>query len=184
MRASYQDYISLLRQLAELHVDIGHSEEHMHFARINLSKDPYLGSAAQLREFTSNMGNKLYYPCLLALAYRSGYSDNGSDNLRKKIDGGFIILDKVPGADPENEEKVQSRMESIGEDILALLHEYFDGRPEIAYFHPGDIEQEFISKVGSAQLYGAKFYFTLDFPSTLALDTSKFLDQPKFEKSP
>lgn len=169
----HSEYIALLRTAAELHVDIQHSNDDMHFARIILTKDPYLGGVAQIQEFMNSKGSKLKYPCLLAVSYDGEYKDNRSDSKKKMLDGAFIILNERRDGKNDEEEQAIDQTETIGEEILGYLHNQFEETSTVFDFN--NVQSEKIAKVGN-NLSGTKFYFTIEVlaNSLLEFNPAKF----------
>ena len=170
----HSQYIDFMRLIAESHVEIGHTAQEMHFARITLTQDPYIVGMAQIREFINSMGSKLRYPCMLAISFKANYADAKNDNPRKQNDGGFILLDKVKEGDAEAEQEVYDRMERIGEEIIAYIREYFEENEDEGIFNLNNVESEKLAKVGTAQLFGVKFYLTIEGSANLFHNPSKW----------
>ncbi|MEM8564948.1 MAG: hypothetical protein AAGF85_00710 [Bacteroidota bacterium] len=172
----HSQYIDFMRQLAQAHVDIGHSEEEMHFARITLTQDPYVGAMAQIREFVNSMGSKLKYPCLVAISFKANYADTKNDDPRKQNDGGFLLLDQVKTGDADAEQQVYDNMERIGEEIIAYIREYFEENEDEGIFNLNNVESEKVAKVGNTQLFGIKFYLTIEGSVALFHNPDKWND--------
>ena len=102
----HSDYITFFKDIATDHPDILHSDQEMHFARVVLNRDPLIGSTNQLSEFLNNLGNDLRYPCMILIAYKGDFADNRSDNKRKRIDGSFVIMDRLEKSGDHDGEEV------------------------------------------------------------------------------
>lgn len=146
----HSDYIALFREVAERHLDINHSEDEMHFARMVLSRDPYLNSQMQISEFVDNLRNSLHSPCLLVASYEAEYRDNRSDSIEKALFGRMIILQEVSKSDYHGEELALDKTEQIGEECLAYLSVRLLGDVE-----PGDEQQELDGLGGYLEWNGA-----------------------------
>lgn len=157
----HSEYVEFFRDIARTHPDILHSETEMHFGRLVITRDPLMGSQHQINEFLHNNGSKLKYPCMLLVAFRGDYADNRSDNKRKRLDGSFILLDKVREGDHDGEEAVYDRMESLGEEIATICIDHFEDHPEEGIFDINVMENEKIAKVANDK-FGVKFYFGID----------------------
>lgn len=157
----HTEYVEFFRDIARTHPDLLHSDSAMHFGRLVITRDPLMGSQHQINEFLHNNGSKLKYPCLLLVAFRGDYADNRSDNKRKRMDGSFILLDKVREGDHDGEEDVYNRMETLGEEIASICIDHFDDNPEQGIFDVNVMENEKIAKVANDK-FGVKFYFGID----------------------
>lgn len=176
---SHTTYTNTFRALAETHVDIRHSAQEMHFARIVLNRDPYVPSHFQIKEFISSIRDKMCTPFMLLVSYSAGCIDSKSDNKQKVIQGSFLILDKVETDDFDGEEAVYSFTEGIGDEILANLGSYYEENPQDGYFMWSDYENDKVAKVTESNFFGTRFNFSIvaNTSQTFEYNPSKFIQE-------
>jgi hypothetical protein len=168
MIGNHKSYTETFRQLAMRHKLIRHSDTSMHFARITLSKAPVFGRD-ELREFIQSKKNVLEYPALLLISYDADYSSHHKDSLTKSVNGEFIILEAVEKDNFEQLDDVLDKTEEIGEQLLATLRDHYDDTPEEGLFQDGEMMNEKIAGLGSENLAGTKFYFSITMPNSCRL---------------
>lgn len=111
MASSFNDLIAYFENLARRHVDIQHSESEKHFFRMEI--DEVLAGINR---------TDVRHPYFILESYDFDYADNKSDNLLKKRNGAFVLLDKVDDStDFDAIQEVRNRMEAIGDEILVKI---------------------------------------------------------------
>jgi hypothetical protein len=161
---NHKSYTDTFRQLAMRHKKILHSDTEMHFARIVLSRTPIFGRD-ELSEFVNSRRNQLKYPALLLISYHVDYGANHHDSLVKPLNGEFIILEPVVDGKYDQLDEVLDNTETIGEDLIATLANYYEDHPEDGLFMWEEAMNEKLAKVGNEKLAGTKFYFSVRVPA-------------------
>lgn len=165
--------------MARNHVRILHTDEEIHFVRMNLSAHPLLAKE-DINEFLKSIRNKLEFPALLLNTYAvKPNAEDSYDAKRKTIQGEFFIIDRMQRDDFDKQDEVFQDTEEIGTDILAFLGEYYEASPHEGYFEWTDSMIEKLSNLTVDNLAGSKFYFTISIPAeqALQLNTDRFLPE-------
>ncbi len=157
----HSEFTEMMRDIARRHVDLKHSANEMHFARIVLNQDPFLPSQTQITEFLNAIRSQMRMPFMLSVAYVANFSDP-RDHLRKHLNSAIIILDKVTGDDPEEQEEVYDRTEQLCEEIMGFLKQYFDSNEEDGFFETNEMEGEKVANVCN-EFFGTKYNFQIHF---------------------
>ena len=166
---NHKTYTDFFKLMAVHHVEIGHTEEEIHFVRMNLSAHPVL-AREDIKEFLKSIRSRLHFPALLLNTYQAKADAQDSyDAKRKVIQGEFFILDRVKKEDWDDQDAVFDATEAIGTDILAFLGEYYEANEHEGYFEWNDSMMEKISNLEIDNLAGTKFYFTISIPNEVAL---------------
>lgn len=163
----HSQYIALFREVASRHVDLNHDADNMRFARLVLSRDPYLNSQMQISEFVDSLRNELLSPCMLIASYEAEYRDNRSDSVEKALFGRMIILKEVSKGDFQEEELALEHTEQIGEECLAYLaarlQNDIDEEEEAdlvpAYLEWNGASNEKLSSISTRNFAGTAFNF-------------------------
>ncbi len=129
---NHTEFTALFREVASAHLEIQHTGQSPHFARIVLTRDPFLDSRAQIAEFLNNSRDRLKSPMMLISSYTSEYVDNEGDFIGKILTARMIILQDVKKDDYQQEEEAYNRTEEIGEECLAWINEYLENNPQLA----------------------------------------------------
>ena len=163
---THEAYVSYMRQLAEEHYLIQHTDENRRFFRINIE------------EFLDDQVNWEGDGPVMLLGSPTtavaGVQDNYVDALRCA----FMILKKVKPGDYDAENAAISDCKKIGWDIISrILKDATDDSVDdrlIKTFHPREVQAE---KVGMAldSEYGYRFTFTLYDPLDLSYDEEKWI---------
>lgn len=152
--------VAYFRQLATEHKSIAHSETEKHFFRYELD------------EVLTGLPRGMNYPAMVLEGYRFSLLDNKSDNVIKRRDGAFMLLDHIPDTgDYDNIHRVWGDLEEIGDDIIARIRQ--DKRnPDspVRDFNPSSVEAALLS-TEFGNLYGIRFTFTMD--ATFATDVNE-----------
>jgi hypothetical protein len=157
-------YTDFFRLMATHHVEIHHTDDKVHFVRMNLSAHPVL-AREDIKEFIKSLKNKLHFPALLLNTYQAkADAEDSRDAKRKVIQGEFFILDRMQKEDWARQDEIFDVTEAIGTDILAFLGEYYEEHPQEGLFEWNDAMMEKISNLEVDSLAGTKFYFTLSIP--------------------
>lgn len=166
----HKEYIALFREVATRHVDINHTADEMHFARMVLSRDAYLNSQMQISEFVESIRSKLHAPCMLIASYEAEYRDNRSDSMEKALFGRMIILDEIRKNDFEGEELVLEKTEQIGEECLAYVAavlqnevEDLEGEYYSGYLEWNGASSEKLTSISARNFAGTGFNFYIVF---------------------
>jgi len=155
---THTEYIDLLREVATNHVDIAHTPEQSHFARLVLSNDPFMPATKQIAEYLNGIRNVLHTPLMLGIAYDSDYRDDRADNIERMINGAFIILEDVQLNDFDNEEQIYTKTERIGWECLGYLQNYFSENPIKGFFEFNNAGDQKIAKLNN-RFFGTRFSF-------------------------
>lgn len=161
---NHSAYTQLFRTAAEKSIAIGHTADECHFVRMIRSGGPFPN--LDLKEFIDKQRSKLHYPALVLESYDAGYSDNRGDSIRKKPEGGFIILRKNGNATPDEIDAILDETEAIGEVVLAWIREQY--ALAIKLFDLNQVTSERVDLPASG-LYGTRFNFVLPESATAAL---------------
>lgn len=175
----HSEYTALFREIAGRHMDIQHTAEKMHFARMILSRDPYLNSQLQIGEFIDSLRNKLHTPCMLIASFEADYRDNRSDSTDKALYGRMIILDEVKRGDFESEEQALDATEQIGEECLAYLANILEEElPQLGMLEWNGASSEKLSGISSRNMAGTafNFYIVHGAESNIEYNPDKFID--------
>lgn len=154
-----KQYNEFFEDLSTRHKSILHTPEEKHFARINLSKHPVLG-AEDLREFMNGASKILKAPFVLAAAPMVEYVGD-SDSLRKMVKGEFFVFNKATHGSYEEKETIQTQMESIAADFLAVIKAYYLNNEDEGVTMNEDTTIEYIDNVLTKGYTGVKAYFTV-----------------------
>jgi hypothetical protein len=165
MAAKFSDLVTYFRTLAEKHVDIKHTATAKHFYRFELD------------EVLTGMCGNIKYPALILEAYDFNYSENGSDNIRKKRSGAFIIIDKV--SDMKDFDKIHAlwdKCEEIGDDILIKMRDDKESGlyPILREFNINECNGIPLSVAQLGQ-HGMRFSFNLGSAVSNVVNQSKWL---------
>lgn len=164
MKAKFADLVNYFEDLAASHVDIRHTINEKHFFRIELD------------EILTGMRSQIKYPALILEGYDFNFVDQNSDNVHKRINSAFVLVDLV--TDKGNYDKIHEtwqRMEEIGDEIcIKILHDKRGRQTDIlSYFHMSDVRGNLL--VDSNLLhYGVRYEFTLSWPLTNDIDIDKW----------
>lgn len=177
MFTNHTEYNAYFRDLARRHVDIRHTEQEWHFARITLSADPYLSARAQIDEFINGIRSQLHTPFMLLVSYDADYSDNQGDFNKKGFNGAFVILDLPKKGDANSEEAIYDKTERIGEEILGLIIHELEEDPELGFLPKESMSAEKMAKI-KGDYYGTRFTFSIlqSADELLEFKPDKFID--------
>ena len=146
----FSELVAYFENLATKHLDIGHTPLKKHFYRFELD------------EVLSGLKN-VNFPALIMEGYKFDFCDNKSDNIQKKRQGAFILLDHV--SDRGNYTKIHEawdKLEEIGDDILAKIKA--DKRVinnPIVNFEISEVSANLIANEIS-NCYGIRYLFTIE----------------------
>lgn len=158
---NHSEFTQRFRQVASLHVDIQHTEAKPHFARIVLTRDPFLNSTGKIEEFINKSRDQLKSPMMLISSYTSEYADNEGDNIAKILTARMIILKDAKLGDYEAEEQAFNDTEQIGEECLVWINEFLEENPhegKLLWSHSGN---EKLSGITDRNLTGTGFTISL-----------------------
>ena len=111
MASTFNDLIAYFENIARSHVDIRHTDNEKHFFRMEI--DEVLAGINR---------TDVKHPYFILESYDFDYGDNKSDNILKKRNGAFVLLDHVDDAtDNDAIQEVRNRMEAIGDEILIKI---------------------------------------------------------------
>lgn len=128
-----------------------------HFGRLILSAAPF--QHMDLTEFFAQK-MKMQFPYLLLGSYDINYGDNGIDNRTKNLQCTFFILDKIKKEDFDARDTALDVCESIGDDIMGYLRNYFRVNPDNTAFELDGATSEAIGPVGDS-FFGVRVDFNL-----------------------
>ena len=146
----FSELVSYFENIAKQHIKIQHTTQKKHFYRFEL--DEVLTGISGIN-----------YPALIMEGYRFGFSDNQSDNVQKKREGAFILLDHVKDPGDYNKiHEVWDELEAIGDDIIRRIRK--DKRKPanpVAGFNIESVKASLIAtEMGNH--YGIRFLFEID----------------------
>jgi hypothetical protein len=146
----FSELVTYFENIARKHVGILHTAEKKHFYRFEL--DEVLGGLRNIQ-----------YPALIMEGYKFDFSDSKSDNIQKKRQGAFILLDYV--SDHGNYTRIHEcwdKLEEIGDDILAKIKadKRVTGNP-IVNFDLTEVSANLIANDIEGH-YGIRYLFTID----------------------
>jgi hypothetical protein len=163
MITGHSAYVEFFRTACVKHVDILHGVTNDHFARITLTYDPILGTAAQIREFVGGKKFKLKEPIVLLASYVARYADDRSDNVVKVLAGALIILKKVDSGNFNKEEAVFDATEKIGSELMGYTAEKLDTDNTSQWLEWQRVSNERLSNVDGYS--GTRFEFEIIGPA-------------------
>lgn len=158
---NHSQYISLFREVARKHVDIAHTDDSPHFARIVLTRDPFLDSRAQISEFLESAAFRLKSPVLLVSSYTADYGDMQDDFLRKGLTGRMVVLQDTRKGNFNDEEAAYTDTERMGEECLMYLNEHFENNPQEGMLLWNNAGNEKLSGITDRNFCGTGFTFTI-----------------------
>jgi hypothetical protein len=117
-------YTDLFRGLAQRHKALAATPENGRFLRIFISADP-IQKQIDLSEWYNSLRTKLKAPLGQAYFvlenYQVDYADNDGDYFSRKVQGAFLVMEKVKTDDYEGRDVAVSASEVIAEQILAAV---------------------------------------------------------------
>lgn len=165
--ANFSDLITYFENIARNHVLIQHTDAEKHFFRMEL--DELLGGF--------NIPSARF-PFLVLEGYAYDYTDNRSDNVLKKREGAFVLMDYVKDVtDYDAVHVVWDKMEKIADDILARIRA--DKRnpktPVIRDFNLENVQVSLIlNEINNSA--GLRVKYTLTSPSPVEVIPENWLD--------
>jgi hypothetical protein len=165
MAAKFSDLVKYFEELASKHIEIKHTAKEKHFYRFELD------------EVITGLCSNIKYPALILESYDFNYSESGSDNIRKKRSGAFILLDRVSDMKDFNRiHEVWDAMELIGDDILVKMKADKESRlvPVLRDFNINESDGIPFSVLQLGQ-YGVRFTFNLISPVNGIVDETRWL---------
>ncbi|MFZ4400923.1 MAG: hypothetical protein ACOYO1_12880 [Bacteroidales bacterium] len=148
--STFSELVTYFKNIATQHIAIQHTDTKKHFYRFELD------------EVLSGL-NGINYPAFILEGYKYDFIDNKSDNIQKKRQGAFILLDHVGDAgDYTKIHQVWDSLEEIGDDILAKIKadRRVPGNP-VVNFDISEVSANLIAtEMGNH--YGIRFLFTID----------------------
>lgn len=159
----FSELVAYFENIAARHKEILHTQTKKHFYRFEL--DEVLGGL-----------NNINYPALIMEGYKFDFIDNKSDNIQKKRQGAFILLDRV--GDHGNYAKIHEvwdKLEEIGDDILAKIKadKRLGGNP-IVNFDISEVSANLIANEIDGH-YGIRYLFTIESKFDGVVKSNKWL---------
>jgi hypothetical protein len=156
----FKDIVAYFRQLATEHREIAHTETEKHFFRYELD------------EVLIGLPRGMNYPAMVLEGYRFSLLDGNSDNVVKRRDGAFMLLDHIPDTgDHDHIHKVWGDLEEIGDDIIARIRrDKRNPASPVRDFNTASVEANLLS-TEFGNLYGIRFTFTMD--ATFEIDVNE-----------
>lgn len=163
----FSSVVAYFKKMAKEHVKLKHTETEKHFIRLDFDE-----------LMTGLNSSKLRFPILVMEGYKIGFSDQKSDNIKKRRMGAFCLFDKVSDrGDYDRIHAVWDELEAIGDDILVRMKsDKRDPNSPVENFDMNDVDAMLISdEIG--QLIGIRYTFVLEsyFPSDK--DETRWLTQ-------
>jgi hypothetical protein len=165
MAAKFSDLVKYFEELASKHIEIKHTAKEKHFYRFELD------------EVITGLCSNIKYPALILESYDFNYSESGSDNIRKKRSGAFILLDRVSDMKDFNRiHEVWDAMELIGDDILVKMKADKESRlvPVLRDFNINECDGILLTVPQLGQ-HGVRFTFNLTSPVNNKVDETRWL---------
>lgn len=176
---NHQSYTKFFKDMATYHKKLMHSDNAVHFARLNLSAHPML-AREDIKEFLKAMKNKLQFPALLLNTFSTAASAADSEDAKRNmIRGEFFIFDRVRKDDFDHQDEVFDLTEEIGQDIINFLGEFYSENEEQGFFIWSEESTEKISNLEFDNLAGTKFYFTIDVPNEVKFQLNEDAFDPE-----
>jgi len=169
-------YNSILRQMAERHPLIAHSDAKPAFCRVVNSTQPmpYLFT----QEFTELISSFDGY-FMVAETFDGTYQQNGADNNYKNFNGAFLILKIIETGNNDLIESTLDATESIAEDCLSLLRGLFKNSIPAWKGYSIDFNNQSTEKIGPVGAYAfgvrVNLFFTKNYNAELAYSGLKWL---------
>ncbi len=153
-KGKFADLVTYFEQLARHHRDICHTDAEKHFFRF------------ELEEMLTGMRSKINYPALVLEGYDFEFTDEKSDNVHKRLNCAFMILDKV--SDKGDFDKVHERwdrLEEIGDEIMVRILSDKRSRkvPVLSYFSISTVQGAPLTDLQMVH-YGHRYSFSLSWP--------------------
>lgn len=163
--ADFSDLVTYFETLATEHISIGHSASAKHFYRF------------ELEEVITGLCTNLKFPALVLEGYDFNFSDSDSDNVRKRRNGAFILIDKVQDLkDYSRIHEVWDNLEAIGTDILVRMLSDKRSRtvPVLTGFEISECAGQLLSVPQLGQ-HGIRFTFSLESAVNNDIDPARWL---------
>jgi hypothetical protein len=154
MKAKFNELVAYFENLASQHMAIQHTDSEKHFFRF------------ELEEMLTGMRSQINYPALVLEGYDFEFVDHDSDNLQKKVNCAFMLLDKVSDkGDYDKIHELWDRIEEIGDELIVrLLSDKRERKtPCLAYFHASTVTGTPITDMNLVH-YGFRYSFELSWP--------------------
>ncbi len=167
MAAKFSDLVSYFEKLAREHTEIKHSSTEKHFYRFELD------------EVITGMCTNIKYPALILEGYDIDYNESSSDNIRKRRNGAFILIDRV--SDLKDFAKIHEKwdeLEEIANDILIRMKTDKENRqfPVLRGFDIADCNVSLLS-VRELGQHGIRVSFNIISPVNSVLDPTRWIPQ-------
>lgn len=162
----FSDMVAYFKQLATEHTAIAHSDTEKHFFRFELD------------EVLTGLPRGMNYPAIVLEGYRFSLIDNKSDNVIKRRDGAFMLLDHIPDTgDHDHIHNVWGDLEEVGDDIIARIrHDKRNPLSPVRDFNVNSVEANLLS-TEFGNLYGIRFTFTMDASFETDINEEKWLTE-------
>lgn len=163
MSASFSDIIEYFKKLATEHILIGHRDSEKHFYRFEID------------EVLTGL-KKINYPALVLEGYHYSLIDNKSDNVIKKRNGAFMLVDHVRDiGDYDSIHELWDRLENICDDIIARIKsdKYNSAVKAVRDFDLGSVEVTLLANEQDKN-YGIRCTFTISSPRPMDVDPDKW----------
>lgn len=167
---NFSDLVEYFDYLAKNHKDIAHSENEQHFFRFELD------------DVLTSLGNNINFKALILEGYDFNFGYNASDNLLKKRNGAFIIIDRE--GDENNYTRINQiydECEAIGDEIIVRISSDKRNRnvPVVRNFSIEECQGNMIAN-NTEGYYGMRYTFTLTSPRINDVDKIKWIDDGEY----
>ena len=164
--SQFSNLIAYFNNLASTHKSILHTEQEKHFFRMEV--DEVLAGINR---------TDVAYPLFVLEGYSYGFTDFNSDNLLKKRQGGFILLDHISDmSDFDAIHETWDALEEIGDEILVKIK--MDKRSPLTKvvrdFDISSVEATLIMNQ-VANTVGIRYLFSISSPTSNETDPTKWL---------
>jgi len=154
MKAKFAELVSYFENLATQHSAINHQVGEKHFFRF------------ELEEMLTGMKSNLNYPALILEGYDFEFVDHDSDNLQKRVNCAFMLLDHVKDkGDFDAIHELWDSLEEIGDELVVrILSDKRQHKADcLGYFHAKTITGTPITDMNLIH-YGFRYAFELSWP--------------------
>jgi len=124
-KAKFLDLVTYFETMARSHKAIGHNDNQKHFFRF------------ELEEMLTGMRSKINYPALILEGYDFEFVDQTTDNVHKRLNYAFMLLDKVSDkGDFDRVHDIWDALEEIGDELIVRILSDKRSRvvPVLSYF--------------------------------------------------
>ncbi len=167
MKAKFIELVAYFENLASQHLSIRHTLAEKHFFRF------------ELEEMLTGMRSEMNFPAMILEGYDFEFVDHDSDNLHKRVNCAFMLIDKVSDkGDFDAIHTLWDTIEEIGDEtIVRILSDKRERKtPCLAYFHASSVTGTPITDMNLVH-YGFRYSFNLSWPVSNDINPEAWYDQ-------